>query len=259
MNLPPCRWPHDHGPASQGPRPRRALGPREFWPTSSFRRPSFPCARERRSPSLQDSARSFPPGHRLTMREHVASPPARDGTANFRNFPGRGRARLAPEVDHQGRRLGATRMQHDAPLHVASCARVCGVRKPLRWHGFSPRWRSDRRFRPKTAGFGAKVTHRCVTCGASAPVDHFLHPRIFTRNSLGAHVRRASPAAHTAIPGVRIPSAPPVSPSWTFFSLRSRPAGTPQDAGLSAHLFEPRGRAPRPIMAHIPSLFVPFL
>ena len=56
-----------------------------------------------------------------------------------------------------------------------------------------------------------------------------------------------------------IPLPPPVCPFGTFFLLRSVVAGTPQNAGLSAHLSEPRGRAPEPILGHSLSLFGPFL
>jgi hypothetical protein len=40
------------------------------------------------------------------------------------------------------------------------------------------------------------------------------------------------------LPRVRVPSAPPVRPFGTFFSLPSAAAGTPENARLSAHLSE---------------------
>jgi hypothetical protein len=70
--------------------------------------------------------------------------------------------------------------------------------------------------------------------------------------------RQATAPPKTAIvPRVRIPLAPPVSPVGTFFSLRSAPGGTPQDAGLSAKLSEPRGPASGPTSARFPSLSGP--
>ena len=58
---------------------------------------------------------------------------------------------------------------------------------------------------------------------------------------------------------MRVSFPPPVFTRETFFSLRSAPAETPQNAGLSAHLSEPRAPADRPIWGRFPSLPVPFL
>jgi hypothetical protein len=57
----------------------------------------------------------------------------------------------------------------------------------------------------------------------------------------------------------RVSFPPPVSPFGTFFSLPLSAAGTPQNAGLSAHLSEPRGRARKPILGRLWPLSGPFL
>jgi uncharacterized membrane protein YphA (DoxX/SURF4 family) len=71
--------------------------------------------------------------------------------------------------------------------------------------------------------------------------------------------RREFDARAVMVLTVRIPLAPPVFTHGTFFLLRSAAAGTPQNAGLSAHLPEPQGRAPKPILDYFLSLFGPFL
>jgi hypothetical protein len=77
------------------------------------------------------------------------------------------------------------------------------------------------------------------------------------------HCERLGIAAHRIVKekecSRRVSFPPPRHPVGTLFSLRSTPAGTAQNAGLSAHLSEPRRRAPRPILGHFLSLFGPFL
>jgi hypothetical protein len=182
----------------------------------------------------------------------------------------RGEAGLYSPVGHPGAAAGKDRS--DGPSHIAFWLRPVslfgrfGVTSPASLHVRSAFHVSPGRAPPR----GWQGCRRC--------------PRSFTPWVTPQHVRVGAPKHHRVRPGCptgtqistlatsptrvcskvenvsgRAPLPPPVSSVDTFFSLPSSASGSPQNAGLSAHLTEPQGRVPEPILGHFLSLSAHFL